>query len=119
MMVSTLLYGVKKMGLNENTLNEIEQEMVCYLIDVDDMYYTMLCEPLVTRYKSAMAPNIKDIEGLEKISLVSGLVCKEDNFGSMELIDTQQQIEFPKRRFQPLRPATLEDEIAEDSSYSE
>jgi len=35
------------MGFSKNTLNEIEQEMVSYLLNVDDMNYTMLCEPLV------------------------------------------------------------------------
>ncbi len=104
------------MGLNENTLNEIEQEMVCYLINVDDMNYTMLCEPLITRYRSAMAPDRSNRGGLEKISLVSELACNEDSQGYMELFDNQSQIEFPKRKFQQLRPATLEDEIA-DSSY--
>lgn len=138
------------MGLNENTLNEIEQEMVCYLINVDemnytmlcepvalesksntmseiemqracyllnvdDMNYTMLCEPLITRYRSAIAPDRSKIGGLEKLSLVSGLACIEDSQGYMELFDNQSQIEFTKRKIQTLRPATLEDEIAESS----
>jgi len=142
------------MRLNEKTLNEMEQEMVSYLLNVDDMNYTMLCEPvffgnisngmseldlqrtsyllnvddmnytmlcepLVTRYKSAMSPNMSNIGGVEKMSLVNGMVCQEDNFGSLELIDAQGQTEFPKRRFHPLRPATMEDEVAEDPSYSE
>jgi len=78
------------MGPDENTLNEIEQEMICYLLNVDDMNYTMLCE-----------------------------VCKEDGLESIEFIDTQVQIEFPKRKFHPLRPTTMEDELAKESSYSE
>ena len=40
------------MGLDEKTLNEIEQEMVSYLLNVDDMNYTMLCEPVFFGSKS-------------------------------------------------------------------
>jgi len=139
------------MGFSKNTLNEIEQEMISYLLNVDDMNYTMLCEPLVfgsklncmseidmqrasyllnvddlnysmlsepliTRYETVMAPDRSNMEELEKLSMVNGLISKEDSLESMELIGTQGQIEFPKRKFQTARPATLEDEIAEDTS---
>jgi hypothetical protein len=142
------------MGTNENTLNEIEQEMMCYLLNVDemnytmlcepvifgsksnymseldeqrcsyllnldDMNYTMLCEPLVTRYKSAMTPDMPNFVRLEKLSLIDEIIGKEDSHESVELIDIQRQSEFPKRKFHPLRPATMEDEVAEDPSYSE
>ncbi|MCZ7401482.1 MAG: hypothetical protein O8C61_04600 [Candidatus Methanoperedens sp.] len=103
-------------GSKSNSMSEMELQRCSYLLNVDDMNYTMLCEPLITRYKSDMSLNISDIAGLEKISLVNGLVCKEDSLESMELIGTQGQMEFPKRKFQQVRPATLEDEIA-DSSY--
>jgi hypothetical protein len=99
-----------------NSMSEIELQRASYLLNVDDMNYTMLCEPLITRYKSALASDRSNIGGLEKISLVNGLICKEESLQSMELIDTQGQIDFPKRKFQQVRPATLEDEIA-DSSY--
>jgi hypothetical protein len=152
MIVSIEVYGVKKMGLNENTLNEIELEMclyllnvddmnytmLCehvvfrsesnymseielqrcsYLLNVDDMNYTMLCEPLIARYKSDMAPDISNIGGMARIHLVDGLNSSEDSLESMELIDTQSQIEFPRRKFQQLRPATLEDERTEITFY--
>jgi len=102
--------------VSTNPLNEIEQEMCSYLLNVDDINYTMLCEPLITRYKSALAPDRSNMGGLEKLSLVNGLIYKEDSLESMELIGTQGQMEFPKRKFQQVSPATLEDEIA-DSSY--
>lgn len=103
-------------GSKSNSMSEIEMQRCSYLLNMDDMNYTMLCEPLITRYKSAMAPDMSDIGGLEKISLLNGLMDKEDSLESMELIGTQVQMEFPKRKCYPLRPATLEDEIA-DSSY--
>lgn len=106
-------------GSMSNCIGEIEELRASYLLNIDDMNYTMLCEPLIARSKSALFPDISNINGLEKISLLNGLICKEESLESMELIDTQRQIEFTKRKFQPLRPATLEDEIAQDSSYSE
>jgi len=103
-------------GSNSNSMSEIELQRASYLLNVDDMNYIVLSEPLITRYKSDMPANISNIEALEKISLVNGLISKEDSLESMELIGTQGQIEFPKRKFQQVRPATLEDEIA-DTSY--
>ena len=99
-------------------MSELDLERATYLLNVDDMNYTMLCEPLITRYRSGITPE-SDIRGLEKISLLNGLIGKEEGLESLELIDTQSQTEFPKRKFHPLRPATREDELAEDSSYSE
>ena len=107
------------MGISDNTLNEIEQERVSYLLNMDDMIYAMMAEPLTTGNKFILNPNISNIGGLEKLNLVNSLVNVEESTGSLELIDTQPQIEFPKRKFHPLRPATLSDELAEDSSYSE
>jgi hypothetical protein len=43
---------VKQKMVSKNTLNEIEQEMCSYLLNVDDMNYTMLCEPFVFGNKS-------------------------------------------------------------------
>ncbi len=106
-------------GSKSNCMSEIELQRASYLLNVDDMNYTMLCEPLITRHKSSMVPDIPNIRGLEKISLVNGLRCKEESLESMELIENQHQIEFPKRKFHPLRPATIEDELARDPSYSE
>jgi hypothetical protein len=107
------------MGFSKNTLNEIEQEMVSYLLNVDDLNYTMLSDPLITRHKTVMAPDRSNTGELEKLSLVKGLISKEDSLESMELIGTQVQMEFPKRKVQTARAATSEDEIAEDPSYSE
>jgi hypothetical protein len=142
------------MGISEKTLNEIEQEMVSYLLNVDDMNYAMLYEPLVfgnksnsmseiqeqrasyllnlddlnyemlagsltTGKKSPFTPRISNIEVLGKLNLVNDLVYREEGLGSYELINAQSQIEFPKGKFHPLRPATLEDEVADDTSYSE
>jgi hypothetical protein len=105
------------MGSNENTLNEIEEEMICYLLNVDDINYTMLCEPQVTRYKHASTQHMPNIVGLEKLNLIGEIISNEDSVHPMEF---EQPIlsEFPKRKFQPLRPATMEDELAKDTSYS-
>ena len=103
-------------GSKSNSMSEIEQLRASYLTNVDDINYTMLCEPLITRYKSALAPDRSYMGGLEKLSLVNGLIYKEESLESMELICTQGQLKFPNRKFQQVRPATLEDEIA-DSSY--
>jgi len=102
-------------GSKSNSMSEIELQRATYLTNVDDINYTMLCEPIITRYKSALAPDISNMGGLEKLSLVNGLIYKEDSLESMELIGTHGLMEFPKRKFQQVRPATLEDEIAESS----
>jgi len=102
-------------GSKSNSMSEIELQRASYLTNVDDMNYTMLCEPLITRYKSALSPDRSNMGGLEKLSLVTGLICKEDSLQSTELFDTQGQIEFPKRKIQQVSPATLDDEIAESS----
>jgi hypothetical protein len=115
----TMLYEPVFFGNKSKGMSELDSQRTSYLLNVDDMNYTMLCEPLITRYKSAMSPNISNIGGVEKMSLLSGMECHEDSYGSMELIEAQGKTEFPKRGFHPLRPATMEDEIAEDSSYSE
>ena len=107
------------MGISDNTLNEIEQERVAYLLNTDEIIYAMMAEPLTTGKKFTLNPNISNIKGLEKLNLVNSLVYEEESMGSLELMDTQRQLEFPKRKFHPLRPATLSDELAEDSSYSE
>ncbi len=101
-----------------NSMSEIEMQRASYLLNVDDMNYTMLCEPPVTRYKSALVPDRSNMGRVAKLSMVNGLKYKDDSLESMELIGTHGQMEFPKRKFQQVRPATLEDEIAE-SSYSE
>lgn len=105
------------MGISDNTLNEIDQERASYLLNLDDMNYAMLAEPLVTRIKSAINPYMPNIVGLKKLSLKDALE-QEASKHSMEL-EKPSQIEFPKRKIQPLRPETLENEIAQDSSYSE
>jgi hypothetical protein len=108
-----LLLGVKQMRISENALNEIEQELCSYLLNVDDLIYTMLCEPLI-RHKSAVTPKMPSIGGLEKISLVNELTHREENLEYMELIDVHSQMEFPKRKFQQVRPAILEDELVQN-----
>lgn len=102
-----------------NSMSELDMQRCSYLLNVDDMNYTMLCEPLITKYKSAMTPDMSNMGRLMRISLVDGLKSKDESLESMELMDTQSQMEFPKRKFHPLRPATMEDELAKDSSYSE
>jgi len=128
------------MGI-EKTLNEMEQEMVSYLLNVDDMNYTMLCEPVFFENKSKIgmteldlqrASYLLNVDDMNYIMLcelwlpdinrhgpgyiryrgncknksVEGLKSKEECLGTMELIETSQ-IEFPKRKFRPLRPATF------------
>lgn len=105
------------MTQNENIQNEIEQERTSYLLNLDDMNYEMLAEPLVIRNKSTMTPN-PYMGILGEINLVNGLIYTEDGEEFMELIDSQNHIDFPTRKFHPLRPATLKDEIAENPSYS-
>ncbi|MFA4956439.1 MAG: hypothetical protein WC556_05635 [Candidatus Methanoperedens sp.] len=77
------------MGLNENTLNEIERERASYLLCLDDMCYEILCETLVVGNKSAMTQDTH--------------------------IEVFGEIKFPNRNIHHVRPATLEDEIAESS----
>lgn len=101
---------------NENTLSEIEQERATYLLNLDDMNYAMLAEPLVIRKKSDMTPN-SYVGVMGEINL-NGLIYTEDSKEFTELVDIQSQIEFPTRQFQQLRPATLKDELAQDPSYS-
>lgn len=115
----TMLCEPLAFGCKSNSVSEIELQRASYLINVDDINYTMLCEPLVTRYNSALAPDRSNMGGVAKLSMVNGLIYKEDSLESMELIGTQGQMEFPKRKFQQVRPATLEDELAGDSSYSD
>jgi hypothetical protein len=104
------------MRQNENTLNEIEQERASYLLNLDDMNYELLAEPVI-RNNSALAQNTY-IGVLDEINLVNGLIYTEDK-EIMEILDIQNQIEFPNRDFQAVQPYTLKDEIAENSSYSE
>lgn len=106
------------MKQNKNTQNEMEQERVSYLLNLDDMNYAMLAEPLVIRTKSAMTSN-SYIGVIGELNLAKGLINTEDRKEFTELIDIQSQIEFPTRKFQPLRPAPLKDGLAEDPSYSE
>jgi hypothetical protein len=85
----------------------------------DAIYTNGLFSVKIQRFIDAIAPDRSNMGELEKLSLVNGLISKEDSLESMELIGTQVKMEFPKRKFQTARPATLEDEIAEDPSYSE
>lgn len=105
------------MKYNENTQNEIEQERASYLLNLDDMNYAMLDEPIVMRNKSAMTQN-SYIGVMGEINL-NGLIYTEDSTEFTELIESQNQIDFPARKFQPLRPATLQNELAKDHSYSQ
>jgi hypothetical protein len=73
------------MRANEQNLNEIEQEMVSSLLNVDDMIYTNLCEPLTARYRTAMTPNILKIGGLEKNSM--GSPYEEEAAIAMNIVD--------------------------------
>jgi hypothetical protein len=102
-----------------NSMSELDMQRCSYLLNVDDMNYTMLCEPLITRYKSAMTLDMSNMGGMMRLSLVDGLKSSEESLESMELVDAQSQMEFPKRKFHPLRPATMEDELSKDPSYSE
>jgi len=106
------------MKSNENTLSEIEQERASYLLNLDDMNYAILAEALVIKNKSDMTPN-SYIGVFGEINLVNELINTEDIKEFMEPVDIQSQIEFPTSQFQQVCPATLEDEIAADSSYSE
>lgn len=101
------------MKQNENTQDEIERERASYLLNLDDMNYAMLSEPLVIRNKSDITPN-SYIGVFGEINLVNGLIYTEDCKEFTELIDIQNQIEFPNRKFQQVRPATLENELAQD-----
>jgi len=111
-MVSYLL-NVDDMNYTTLSMDEIEMQRASYLLNVDDMNYTMLHETLIPGYKSSIVPDLSDIQGLE---LINNVMTGKEDLRSLELIATQSQIEFPKRKFQRVRPATLEDEIA-DSSY--
>jgi len=106
------------MRSNENTLSEIEQQRAIYLLNPDDMNYAMLAEAIVITKKSDMTPN-SYIGVFGEINLVSDLINTEDIKEFTEIVDIQSQIEFPTRQFQQVCPATLEDELIEDSSYSE
>lgn len=53
------------------------------------------------------------------MDLILDIIYTEDSKEFTELIDSQNQIEFPTRKFQQLRPATLEEELAEYPYYSE
>jgi|GEM_PF-1540506 len=112
----TMLCEPFTLGSKSNNMSEIELQRASYLANVDDINYTMLCEPPINIYKSAHAPERSNMGGIEKLSLVNGLIYKEEKLDSVELIGTQGQMEFPNRKFQQIRPATLEDELA-DSSY--
>ena len=105
-----------KMKPNENT-QEIEQERASYLLNLDDINYEMLADPHVIRNKSAMTPN-SYIGVFNEINL-NGLIYTEDSTEFTELIESQNQIEFPTQKFQQLRPVTLKDELAKDHSYSQ
>lgn len=104
------------MGINDNTLNEIDRERVSYLLNIDDLNYAMLEGHTIIGKSSYLTDMSND--GLEKIKLVKNLVSRDVNTDPETLMDTQSQIEFPKRKYQ-VRPATMEDEIAGDSSYSD
>jgi len=102
----------------ENTLNEIEQERTSYLLNLDDMNYELLAEPLIIGNNSAMTQN-SYIGIMGEINLVN--LYTDEYTGNNEftkILDIQSQIEFPKRKFQQVRPATLEDELSENSPYS-
>ncbi|MCX9084849.1 MAG: hypothetical protein OIN87_08650 [Candidatus Methanoperedens sp.] len=86
------------MGVKDNTLNEIDWERISYLQDLDDLNYAILEGHITMSKRIPLSPYIPDISG------------------NMKLNDKQSQIEYMKRKIYPIRPATMEDEVAGDSS---
>jgi len=98
----------------ENTLNEIERERASYLLNMDDITYAMLSEPLVVGNNSAIAQDTY-IGVFGEINLVNGLIYTPQSKDFNELIEMPDQIKFPNRKSHQVRPATLEPEITESS----
>jgi hypothetical protein len=70
-----IILWAKKM-VSTNPQNEIEQERVSYLLNVDDIIYTMLSEPLITRYKSDMPANISNIGAFQQAATLEDEIAE-------------------------------------------